>query len=101
MEKAIIHWNSKLAKLILPRKFIAITFGKQIFIKRMPEEIEELSRERLLRHEKKHSEQYARYGFIGFLIRYLILWIKYGYKDHPLEIEARLAENSSLDHYEA
>jgi hypothetical protein len=48
--------------------------------------------ETLIRHEKKHLEQYKRYWIVGFLPVYLYQFIKYGYRDMPLEIEARLAE---------
>ena len=88
-----IHWNSLLAKIILPRKYIAITFGKHVFIKRKPEEfLSDRQRERLLKHEAKHVEQYKFWGFFGFLRRYIKYHIKYGYLKNPMEIEARKAE---------
>ncbi len=89
-----IHWNSKLAKIIL-RKYIAITFGKHVFIKRGPRDfINNGEKDRLLRHEAKHVEQYQRHGFFGFLIRYIKYHIRYGYLHNPMEIEAREAENA-------
>lgn len=88
-----IHWNSLLAKIILPKKFIAITFGKHIFIRFTRFELSNSVRIRLLAHEEAHVKQYKRYGFIGFIIRYLWYSIRYSYKNNPLEIEAKQAEN--------
>ena len=90
------HWNSRLAKRILKHPFTAITFGNHIFFKKSkqdylsiwPEEV----LEKLLKHERKHVDQYRQYGFFGFLIRYAYQWARYGYYKMPLEIEARKAE---------
>lgn len=46
----------------------------------------------LLRHEKKHLEQWKRYLVIGFPPIYIYYHLRVGYKNNPLEIEARLAE---------
>ncbi|KKK90666.1 hypothetical protein LCGC14_2720720 [marine sediment metagenome] len=90
-----IHWNSLLAKIILPRKFIAITLGKHVCIKRKPEEfLSDRQRERLLKHEAKHVEQYQQYGFFGFLIRYIKYHRQDGYLHNPFEVEARKAEGA-------
>lgn len=88
----IIHWNSKLAKAILPKKFIAITFGKHIFIKKRLEDFSKISKEKLIKHESKHVEQYKLYGFFGFLIRYLWYHIRFGYEENPFEVKAKKAE---------
>ena len=87
-----IHWNSTLAKIILPRKFTAITFGRYVFIRSKRWELDDNKRIRLLAHEEAHVRQYKKYGFIGFITRYLWYSIKYGYKNNPLEIEARKVE---------
>lgn len=88
-----IHWNSLLAKIILPRKFMAITIGRHVFIKSRPEDfINDQQSDRLLRHESKHVEQYQLYGFFGFLIRYVWYHVRFGYEGNLLEIEAREAE---------
>ena len=88
-----IHWNSKLAKIILLRKFTAITFGKHMFFKKMQIHYSFKERNRLLRHESKHIEQYKLYGFFGFLIRYVWYHVRFGYEGNPFEIEARKAED--------
>jgi len=44
---------------------------------------------RLLDHELIHWEQYRRWGLLGYYGRYLVWLVAYGYKDHPMEVEAR------------
>lgn len=43
----------------------------------------------LMQHEEVHLEQIARYGSVGFALRYAWGLLLYGYEMHPLEIEAR------------
>ena len=45
-----------------------------------------------LHHELMHVQQYCRLGFTRFLATYLWLWLKHGYRRHPLELEAVGAE---------
>jgi hypothetical protein len=87
-----LHWNSLFAKTTLSKKFTAVTFGQHVFIKAVQTDLPAVGVERLLKHEGKHVEQYEKYGFFGFLIRYLWYSIKHGYYNNPLEIEARKAE---------
>lgn len=47
---------------------------------------------RLLRHEKVHSEQWARYGFVRFIWAYLVRHNPNDPCRHPLEQEAGLAD---------
>ncbi|MGI9192315.1 MAG: eCIS core domain-containing protein [Chitinophagaceae bacterium] len=47
-------------------------------------------------HELVHVAQYQRYGLIPFLVRYTWYSLRFGYKNNPLEIEARAAEKKSL-----
>ena len=44
-------------------------------------------------HEEVHMDQYARYGKYGFLIRYGLYFLRYGYRNNPFEIEARRISN--------
>ena len=53
---------------------------------------ERIHSERLIRHEQAHWAQYQRMGALGFYITYAWLWLRHGYRNHPLEIEARAAE---------
>lgn len=43
----------------------------------------------VLAHELVHVEQYERFGFVGFLARYVWYTLRYGYAKNPLEVEAR------------
>ena len=51
-----------------------------------------LNDERLARHEGKHWEQYQRMGLFKFYGLYLWYSLRYGYRNNPMEIEARAAE---------
>jgi len=42
-------------------------------------------------HEEEHKKQLATYGWIPFVIMYLIETIKHGYENNKYEIEARVA----------
>lgn len=42
----------------------------------------------MLKHELVHVEQSRRYGVL-YVPRYLVLFLLYGYKRHPMEQEAR------------
>lgn len=46
----------------------------------------------LQRHEQVHLDQIQKYGSWGFLFRYAIGFLRHGYWNHPMEIEARRAE---------
>lgn len=52
------------------------------------------SNSHLLRHEAKHLEQIERDGRLKFTAKYLWWLIKYGYRDNPYEVEARIAEHT-------
>lgn len=57
---------------------------------------ERLTDQRLIRHEAVHWGQAERMGLVKFYTRYLWLLICHGYKNHPMEIEARHAETDLL-----
>ena len=56
---------------------------------------EHMYSDRLTRHERAHWKQWQRMGTIRFYAVYLWGLVRYGYRDHPMEIEARAAENQS------
>lgn len=63
-------------------------FGVFILAERMGEG-------RLIRHEQAHWRQYERMGLIRYYASYL--WgLRHGYINHPMEREAREAENDGL-----
>ena len=44
---------------------------------------------KLYKHESVHWEQYQRMGAIRFYLTYLWYQLRYGYRNNPMEIEAR------------
>jgi hypothetical protein len=56
---------------------------------------ERLDEEELVRHEKVHWSQYERMGLLTFYLSYLFGLIRYGYKNHPMELEANGLRNKT------
>ncbi len=48
------------------------------------------------RHEMAHWKQFQSHGLFGFYIGYLINSYKYGYKNNPWEIEAKIAAGQQV-----
>jgi hypothetical protein len=61
-------------------------FGVYILAERMHDE-------GLIRHEQAHWEQYKRMGAIRFYLTYIWQVLRYSYRDAPMEVEARAAQN--------
>jgi hypothetical protein len=53
---------------------------------------EHLYSDRLIRHEREHWAQWQRMGTLRFYVTYARGLLRHGYRNHPLEIEARAAE---------
>ena len=53
---------------------------------------EHLYSDRLIRHEREHWAQWQRMGTLRFYVTYAWGLLRQGYRNHPLEIEARAAE---------
>ena len=53
---------------------------------------EHLHSQRLIRHEQAHWRQWQRMGAVRFYVTYTWLWLRHGYRNRPMEIEAREAE---------
>lgn len=69
--------------------FAGVTLPWGIYI--LPERLQD---ERLVRHEQEHARQIDEFGVIKFYVRYLWFTLRYGYRNNPLEVLARKAENS-------
>jgi hypothetical protein len=54
---------------------------------------EHLANQRLTRHEIAHWQQYKRMGLLRYYVTYLWGLVRHGYRNHPMEIEARAAEH--------
>ena len=57
---------------------------------------ERLDEERLVRHEQAHLEQAQRMGIVRWYLTYARLTMRHGYRNNPLEVEAREAETRSV-----
>lgn len=77
-----VHYRSRLARLLLPKRFIAITLGGTVLTP-----LASLSAA-TLRHEQVHVEQWKRHG-VWFVFLYVWYHAKYGYERNPFEVEAR------------
>jgi hypothetical protein len=53
-----------------------------------------LHSQRLIRHEKAHWRQYQRLGAVRFYAAYVWGLARHGYRNHPMELEARAAEGT-------
>ena len=90
-----IKENSFVAKIAarkLKSKRVAMVLGKTIHLHNTSRE-EFLSDDRWVKHELKHIDQFRRYGYLNFVIRYLWESFKKGYYMNRFEVEAREAEN--------
>jgi hypothetical protein len=54
---------------------------------------EHLGNHRLVQHERQHWQQYQRMGLLRYYVTYLWGLVRYGYRNHPMELEARAAEH--------
>lgn len=66
-----IHYDSKLAKLLLPKKFKAITLFDHVFFKDKKEHVPVI----LIYHEARHIQQMNKVGVFRFYIQYLFEFI--------------------------
>ena len=90
-----IKENSFLARIAakkLGKKDVAMVLGKTIHLWNTTE-AEFLQNKSWVKHECCHVQQYQRYGFFNFLIRYLWESMRKGYYNNKYEVEARAAEN--------
>jgi len=90
---------ARLAAIRLGSGKMAMVLGKTIHLHNTTME-EFLANRRWLRHELAHIRQYASFGFLGFLWRYTLESIRYGYAKNRFEQEARAAEtDTGLDEF--
>lgn len=82
------------AAWVLRQPTCALVLGRTIFLHGASRD-SFLSDACWLRHEAAHLLQYRRYGMAGFLLRYLWYSLQYGYRNNPLEQEARRAESDT------
>lgn len=85
-------WVAKLAAAKMKAAKLAIVFGNTIYLHNTTRS-EFMADKEWVCHELKHVEQYKQHGFAGFLVKYLLEWLKNGYYNNLFEKEAR--ENES------
>ena len=84
-----IH-NSIIAKIFLPKAYIAVAVWKWVLIK------DGILSEDMNTHELRHILQWQEEGFFGFLWRYFNEHRKYGYACNRFEEDARWAAGQPL-----
>ena len=84
-------WLALLAAKKLKVKSVAITLGKTIYLHNVSAETFRNDK-KSLKHELAHVQQFRRYGFLNFVLRYLWESWKKGYHNNKYEVEARKAE---------
>jgi hypothetical protein len=100
MKPPLIVENSFLARLArfkLGTYSVAMVLGNQIHLSGATRE-EFLNDPYWVAHEMEHIRQFQEHGKLGFLRRYLLDWLRYGYYNIPFEVAAREAArlNASL-----
>jgi predicted nucleic acid binding AN1-type Zn finger protein len=93
-----IKENSFVAKLAarkLKSQNMAIVFGSTIHLHGVSRQ-QFLQTAHWVRHELKHVEQYQQHGYLPFLCKYLVEWVKKGYENNRFEVEAREAESGPI-----
>lgn len=95
-----IHYQSKLFKLPLLRRYSAIVLGRHCFVK------DDTASPRLLRHELVHQEQICRHGVMRFYFIYVWEYLRNlrryrnhdeAYRQIPFEVEAYAREGDESD----
>jgi hypothetical protein len=84
-------WLARIASFNMRADKLAIVFGNTIHLHNTAR-AEFLNDPFWVCHELKHVEQYRRYGFYGFIFRYLIESMKKEYYNNKFEVEARESE---------
>ena len=85
-------WQAKLAAKKLGHTSAAIVFGRTIYLTCV-ERADFMSNRPWVRHEITHVKQYVEYGFLKFIMLYLVESIRKGYMNNRFEVEARKMEN--------
>lgn len=52
--------------------------------------------EEIFKHELMHAYQIKKYGVFKFYMNYILLLLRYGYKNHPYELEAKEYQKQPL-----
>ncbi len=86
-------WIAKLSAKKLQSQNVAIVIGKTIHLHNVSKE-DFLRDTKWVKHEMCHINQFKKYGYFIFIIKYLWESMKHGYYHNKYEVEAREAENN-------
>jgi hypothetical protein len=86
-------WIARLAARKLQSQNVAIVIGKTIHLHHVSAQ-EFLKDEKWVKHEKCHLQQFEKYGYLTFILKYLWESLRHGYYENKYEVEAREAENA-------
>ncbi|HZW70254.1 MAG TPA: DUF4157 domain-containing protein [Hanamia sp.] len=90
-----IKENSLIAKIAaakLKSGSVAIVIGSTIHLHRVSEK-DFLKNEKWVKHEMCHIQQFKKFGFFKFILKYLRESARVGYYNNRFEVEARKAES--------
>ncbi|HUM97152.1 MAG TPA: DUF4157 domain-containing protein [Chitinophagaceae bacterium] len=93
--KVYIKENSRYAFFAakkLKGKRMAMVLGNTIHLYKVSRE-DFLKEKSWVCHEVRHILQFKQHGYLPFLFKYLIEWMKHGYINNRFEIEANESEN--------
>jgi hypothetical protein len=86
-------WIAKLAARKLGSENVAIVIGKTIHLYKVSKQ-DFLQDKSWVKHEMCHINQFKKYGFFKFIIKYLWESARHGYYNNKYELEAREAEKA-------
>lgn len=86
-----IVFNSRIVRILrklhlFPRRFVAFTLFEWILTDQY------FLLDSTVRHEKRHVTQYRYHLYVFYLPAYFLLWLIFGYENHPYEEDARRYE---------
>jgi hypothetical protein len=84
-------FRARIAAFNLGNKRVAMVWGTTILLFNTTKQ-EFLADKQWVLHELKHVVQAHKIGKLRFLWRYFVLSFKYGYINHPYEVDARRHE---------
>ena len=85
-------WLAKIAAKKLHSTNVAMVLGKTIHLFGVSK-TDFLQDEKWLKHELCHINQFKKFGYFNFVVKYLWESLRKGYNNNRFEVEARSAEN--------
>jgi hypothetical protein len=86
---------ARIAAYKLKSSTVAIVFGSTIHLWNVSKPVF-LANNRWVQHELEHIRQYQQFGFIPFIVYYILESIRHGYYKNRFEVTARNAEKATF-----